>query len=328
MIAPDRTGLGEGRRTSGTPAWPDLSTVTLAPTIETLHLYSQVVGKVRLMLTPWENHGWHVPLYLTPRGLSTGLVPVEGRAFALEFDLVTGNLRLAVADGREETIALAPQSLASFYDSVMAVLRGCGIEVRIDPMPAEIADATPFDRDDRARHFDLDVARVYWRALLEVHRVFQVFRTRFTGKCSPIHLFWGAFDLAVTRFSGREAPPHPGGAPHMADAVAREAYSREVSSAGFWPNPGGGDGPCFYSYAYPPPGGYADHPVRPAAARFDAALGEFILTYAAVQGSADPDATLLDFLQTTYEAAADGAGWDRSLLEREEGRLGQPPRGS
>jgi len=318
----------EGRVSCGAALWPDLSAVALAPTLETLHLFSQVAGKARLMLTPWENHGWHVPLYLTPRGLWTGLIPVKRRAFSLEFDLLAGALRFAVADGSERTITLEGRSLASLYDGVLAAIRGSGIEVRIDPMPAEIEGAIPFDRDSAPRGFDLDVARTYWRALLEVHRVFQLFRTRFTGKCSPIHLFWGAFDLAVTRFSGRPAPPHPGGAPHMSDAVAREAYSREVSSAGFWPNLGSAAGPCFYSYAYPPPAGYADQPVSPAAARFDAGLGEFILPYSAVRGSADPDAALLDFLQTTYEAAADRGGWDRVLLEREQGALGRPPTGS
>ncbi len=308
--------------------WPDLSDQPLVPTLETLHLWSQVVGKVRLMLTPWENHGWHVPFYITPRGIGTGLVPVPARAFSIEFDFIAGALIVRVSDGGEGRVALEPQSVAAFHSSVLTTLGELGIAVSIDPMPTEIKHAVRFDNDTQDRGFDLGVIRTYWRALVEVHRVFQLFRTRFIGKTSPIHLFWGAFDLALTRFSGRVAPSHPGGAPYMNDAIARDAYSREVSSAGFWPNLSGADGPSFYSYAYPSPKGFAGRQVLPVGARYDDALGEYILPYATMRASEDPDATLLTFLQTTYEAAADLAGWDRPALEREQGLVGRPPKGS
>lgn len=308
--------------------WPDLGPLTLGPTLGALHLWSQVVGKVRLMLTPWENHGWHVPLYVTPRGLATGLIPVPGSALTIEFDLVAAELVTRASTGADRRFALGPLSVADFHERTLSAVRGLGIGVAIDPMPVEIADAVRFDEDHEVRGFDPGVALTYWRALVEVHRVFQLFRTRFDGKVSPVHLFWGAFDLAVTRFSGRAAPAHPGGAPFMNDAIAREAYSREVSSAGFWPNLEGDGGPAFYSYAYPSPDGFSERSVRPAEARFDRALGEFVMPYAAVRASADPDAALLDFLQSTYDAAADLAGWDRAMLDRPQGRLGRPPEGS
>lgn len=308
--------------------WPDLDSVDLSPTLSTLHLWTQVVGKVRLMLTPWENHAWHVPLYISPRGLSTGLITTAGLAFGIEFDLLSAELVVRTSKGDEARLALAGGPIAAFYADVLATLESVGVTVTINPMPSELADAVRFDGDRAARAFDTAVARLYWQAMVEAHRVLQLFRTRFSGKVSPIHLFWGAFDLAVSRFSGRPAPPHPGGAPFLDDAVMREAYSREVSSAGFWPNLGGEDGPCFYSYAYPVPNGYAERAVKPAAARFDQAFGEFILPYRVVRASTDPDRTLLDFLQTTYEAAAVLAGWDRPLLERPQGELGRPPTGN
>ena len=307
--------------------WPDLSSERLEATLTTLHLWSQVVGKVRLMLTPWENHGWHVPLYLSARGMTTGLIPLPGRPFSLEFDFISGALIAAMSDGSGEVIALAPQSVATFYEAVQNALRRLGVTVELNPVPVELPDAIRFDQDHKAREFDLAAAIAYWRALLEVQRVFQLFRTRFTGKCSPIHLFWGSFDLAVTRFSGRSAPIHAGGAPHMPASVAREAYCQEVSSCGFWPNLGGG-GPAFYSYAYPAPAGFGEWRPAPLSARFDPALGEFILSYAAVRHAPDPENALLAFLQTTYDAAADLGHWDRGLLEREQGGLGRPPRGS
>ncbi|WP_240320790.1 DUF5996 family protein [Sphingomonas crusticola] len=311
-----------------THGWPDLSSLDLAPTIEALHLWSQVVGKVRLRMTPWENHAWHVPLYLSARGLTTGLIPADGRSFTIEFDFIASRLELRASDGAHADVALRAQSVRDFHEATMAALAEIGIAVRIDRMPSEIPDAVPFHKDTRPRAYDPDVAATYWRALVEIGRVFQIFRTRFVGKCSPIHLFWGAFDLAVTRFSGRAAPPHPGGAPNMPDAVAREAYCREVSSAGFWPGLEIAAGPSFYSYAYPAPAGFAQAPVRPSAATFDAALGEFLLPYAAVIASGDPDAALLEFLESTYEAAANLAGWDRAHLERSSGPLGHPPLGS
>ena len=309
------------------PIWPDLSTDRLVPTVRTLHLWSQVVGKVRLMLTPWENHGWHVPLYLSARGMTTGLIPLAGRPFSLEFDFISAALIVSVSDGDREAIPLSPQSVAAFYQEVRCVLKRLNIGVEVKPIPVELPGAIRFDEDRKEREFDLEVASVYWRTMLEVQRVFQLFRTRFSGKCSPIHLFWGSFDLAVTRFSGRPAPRHQGGAPHMPDAVAREAYCQEVSSCGFWPNLDGG-GPAFYSYAYPTPPGFAVWKTCPPNARFDSTLGEFILPYAAVRRSADPDGAILEFLQSTYEAAADLADWDRPFLEREQGHLGRPPGGS
>lgn len=317
----------EAGRAAG-PSWPDLTAPNLTTTVETLHLLAQVIGKVRLKLTPWENHGWHVPLYVAPRGLTTGLIPAPGHAFSLELDLFEANLLISVANGQVARVPLERPSVASFYHHVLASLDRLRIDIALDPTPAELPGALRLDRDEAVRPFEIEAARTYWRALIEVQRVFQLFRTRFVGKCSPIHLFWGAFDLAVTRFSGRAAPPHPGGAPNLPDAVAREAYCREVSSAGFWPNLGSDDGPSFYSYAYPTPEGYAAQAVRPAEARFDSTLGEFLLPYAAVQASPDPDAALLDFLQSTYEAAARLAGWDREGLERAQGMLGRPPVGS
>jgi hypothetical protein len=310
------------------PAWPDLSRLDLQPTIQTLHLWSQVAGKVRLALTPWINHSWHVPLYVSARGLSTGLIPAAARAFEMDFDFIGDVLVIHDTDGREKQVALGPQSVAVFYANVMQALGGMGFDIRVDPMPCELPDAVPFHRDDAVRAYDGETARAYWQALVQTHRVFQLFRTRFVGKCSPIHLFWGSFDLAVTRFSGRAAPPHPGGVPHLPDAVVREAYNQEVSSAGFWPGGGAVAGPHYYSYAYPAPPRFADMPVEPDAAHFDTALGEFLLPYEAVRASADPDATLLAFLQSSYEAAANLAHWDRRFLEGPTGPLGRPPAGA
>ena len=304
--------------------WNALSGLALAPTLTTLHLWSQLVGKIRLMLTPWENHGWHVPLYVCARGLETGLIPVPGGALNITLDLVGERLRLEVTNGEERAIPLQSGSMADFLAQLTVALEALGIAVAVNTMPAEIAGAVRFDQDHAERGFDGEVARAFWRALVDVHRVFQLFRTRFVGKCSRIHLFWGAFDLAVTRFSGRRAPPHPGGAPHMPNIVARDAYSHEVSSAGFWPNLDGSDGPSFYAYAYPKPAGFEARAIRPASARFDAGFGEFILPYHAVASSPDPDAALLEFLQSTYEAAADLAAWPRAELEGPQGMLGHP----
>lgn len=309
-------------------SWPELNDIDLAPTLGMLHLQTQIVGKIRLVLTPWENHSWHVPLYLSARGYATGLVLTQKLGFTAEFDLLSAEWVVRTTTDRETRLPLVSGNIADFYGSVLTSLRELGVEVSIDPMPSELPAGVRFDEDYERRVFDPDVARQYWKALLQAHRVLQRFRTRFTGKVSPIHLFWGSFDLAVTRFSGREAPRHLGGAPFLNDAVMREAYSREVSSAGFWPNLGSRDGPCFYSYAYPVPERYASRAVMPAGARFDAKLGEFILPYSVVRASDDPDASVLDFLQTTYEAAADLAGWDRERLERAEGLLGRPPIGS
>src|SRR5258706_9845758 len=307
--------------------WPDLSRLDLQPMTEALHLWSQVVGKIRLSLTPWTNHSWHVPLYVSARGLSTGLIPIGPRAFEIAFDLIGDSLIIRDTEGAEKRVALVSQSVAAFYANTMLALNALDIDVRVNPMPCELPEAVPFHDDNVVRAYDGEVARTYWHALVQTHRVFQIFRTRFVGKCSPIHLFWGSFDLAVTRFSGRKAPPHPGGAPHMPDTVARDAYNQEVSSAGFWPGSGNIKAPSYYSYAYPAPEGFADMRVQPGAAGFNAEMGDFLMPPEAVRASADPDATLLAFLQSTYEAAANLAHWDRAFLEGPTGPIGRPPAG-
>jgi hypothetical protein len=245
----------------------------------------------------------------------------------MEFDLIGDTLIIRDINGQEKRVALAPQSVANFYANVMQALSDLGITVRLDPVPCELPGAVPFPSDDVVRAYDAETARSYWRALVQTHRVFQIFRTRFLGKCSPIHIFWGSFDLAVTRFSGREAPPHPGGAPHMPDAVMRDAYNQEVSSAGFWPGGGIVEGPSYYSYAYPVPERFGAARVRPDAAGFNTEMGEFLMPYEAVRSSTDPDSTLLTFLQSTYEAAANLAHWDRQFLEGPTGPIGHPPAG-
>jgi hypothetical protein len=308
--------------------WPDLSQLDLQPTTEALHLWSQVVGKIRLSLTPWINHSWHVPLYVSARGLATGLIPTDTRAFEIEFDLISNTLVIRDTNGQEKYIALTQQSVATFYTNTIHALNDLRIDVQLHPMPCELPEAVPFHNDDVVRAYDGETARTYWHALVQTHRVFQIFRTRFVGKCSPIHMFWGSFDLAVTRFSGRKAPPHPGGMPHVSDAVARDAYSQEVSSAGFWPGSGTVTAPNYYSYAYPAPEGFAEVRALPDAAGYDAELGEFLMPYDAVRTSADPDATLLTFLQSTYEAAANLAHWDRQFLEGPTGPFGHPPAGA
>jgi hypothetical protein len=307
-------------------SWPELSEFDLLPTTDALHLFSQVVGKVRLMLTPWINQSWHATFYLSARGFTTGVVHAGADSFEMEFDLLDDMLLISVANGKSQRVPLGPQSVASFYKATMQALRVLEIAVNIDPMPCEIPGAISFADDHAPRPYEAETARTYWRAMLQVHQTMQLFRSRFSGKCSPIHLFWGSFDLAVTRFSGRSAPPHPGGMPHVKDAVAREAYCQEVSSAGFWP--GAGRGASFYSYAYPVPEGFSAAKIEPAGAGFDAQLGEFILSYDAVQASPDPESELLQFLQTTYEAAAELAHWDRARLERPQGLFGRPPDGA
>jgi len=271
-----------------------------------------VVGKVRLILTPWINHSWQATFYLSGRGFTTGPIYKGGRALEIEFDLLSSVLRIETAEGEAKRVKLEGQSVAAFYEATMAALADLGLSVDVHPMPCEIQDAVAFHEDHAQRAYDPDATRAYWRAMLQVQRVFLLFRSRFSGKCSPIHLFWGSFDLAVTRFSGRDAPPHPGGMPHVPNAVAREAYCREVSSAGFWP---GIDHPAFYSYAYPEPPGYREYQIAPAQAGFDSGFGEFLLPYAAMRQSPDPDKVLLQFLQSTYEAAANCAHWDRAALE-------------
>jgi hypothetical protein len=286
---------------------------------------TQVVGKVAVARSPWLNHSWHLTLRLSARGLATPLIPAGPVSLQLEFDFIDHALVLRCTDGGERRIALAPGTVAGFYAETMDALAGIGAPTRIVDRPNELADPCPFPEDHERRAYEPDIARDFWRALVRIEGVFARFRTRFIGKNSPIHFFWGSADLAVTRFSGRRAPPHPGGIPNLPDIVTREAYSHEVSSAGFWAGDDRTPEPSFYAYAYPTPAGFGDAPVSPAGARFDPALGEFILPYERVRTAADPDATLLAFLQSTYETAANLAAWDRAALEREEGPLGRPP---
>ena len=302
-------------------AWPELGAARDGPTIAALHLFSQVAGKVAVALLPWRNHGWHLTLRLHPRGLRTEPLYGAGAPFELGFDLVDGAFTCADRDGIR-SLKLRPMSVADFYAEALALTRR---PLRIHGVPNEIDPATPFAEDRATRAYDPDSARRLLGALLDADRMLRLFRSAFLGKVSPVHFFWGSFDLAVTRFSGRPAPLHPGGIPELPDAVTREAYSHEVSSAGFWPGGAGAEGgPFFYSYAYPTPEGFADAKVAPGAARFDAALGEFILDYEAVRTAEDPDATLMAFLDSTYEAAADLADWDRAALECAPGRPGVP----
>jgi hypothetical protein len=305
-------------------ALPDLPYAAWKETCATLHLWTQIVGKVRLALTPWLNHSWHVPLYVTARGLSTSLIPAQGRSFEMTFDFNAGVLDITASDGAEMQVALAPRTVADFYATVRSALAQLRIPVRINEFPSEIAGAVPFSQDRLHAAYDAEYARRFWRVLLRVDRVLKQFRTGFIGKSSPVHFFWGSFDIAVTRFSGRRAPPHPGGAPGLADAVMREAYSHEVSSAGFWPGGGGIDYAAFYSYAYPEPAGLRSSAVAPPGASFNAALGEFLLPYDIVRAARDPDAALLAFLQSTYEAAANAGKWDRAALECQTGAPGVP----
>jgi len=306
-----------------TDLWPSLPLSEWHDTCETLHLWTQVLGKLRIAVTPWLNHSWHVPLYLTARGLSTSPIDVDGRALDVEFDFIDHHLRMRSSDGGRAELALSPRTVAEFYARVMSMLADLGFTIAIDRMPNEIADAVPFDQDNAHAAYDADYANRFWRALLQSARVLAQFRTGFLGKCSPVHFFWGSFDLAVTRFSGRRAPLHPGGVPHLPDAVVREAYSHEVSSAGFWPGGNGFDA-SFYSYAYPEPPGYRNARIEPAAAAFDATLGEFVLPYEAVRVARDPAGELMRFLESTYVAAADAAHWDRASLECVQGRPDVP----
>jgi hypothetical protein len=302
---------------SGSSDWPDLPFKDWSDTAATLHLWTQVAGKIRLVQTPWTNHSWHVPLYVTARGLSTSPIPYGSTAFEIAFDFLDQQLVIQSIDGRRRLVPLESGSVSDFYAAVLGNLAALDLDVRIHTTPNEVPEAVPFEKDTRQRRYDPVYATRFWRALVQIDRVFKEFRGRFIGKCSPVHFFWGSFDLAVTRFSGREAPPHAGGVPNLPDWVAREAYSHEVSSAGFWPGGSGIDHPAFYSYAYPAPDGFSKRRVRPAAASWSTQLGEFLLPYDAVRTASSPDDVLLDFLQSTYEAAAECADWDRRALERD-----------
>ena len=300
--------------------WPALLLESWKNTYTTLHMWTQIVGKVRLALTPLVNHWWNVPLYVSARGLTTSPIPYRNATFELWFDFIQHQLVLELSNGSQKMLPLAPRSVAEFYQEFMRMLRSVGIEVKIWRMPVEIPDPIPFDQDQLHAAYDPAAAQTFWRILLTVHRVFYDFRSRFIGKSSPVHFFWGSFDLAVTRFSGRSAPERPG-----ADRITREAYSHEVSSVGFWPGSGQITDAAFYSYSAPEPLGFRDAPVLPKAARYDSQLSEFILMYDDVRNNALPSSALLDFCQTTYEAAATLGTWDRDALERKSETILKKP---
>jgi hypothetical protein len=307
----EKVETGDGRASD----WPPLPFDAWRDTCETLHRWTQVVGKVRLALAPMENHWWQVPLYVMARGLTTSPMPYGDRALQIDFDFIDHRLHLRESGGHKAEVALEPRSVADFYREVMARLAEIGTPVRIWTRPVEIKDATPLDEDGRAS-YDAASANRFFHALLQADRLMKRFRSDFLGKVSPVHFFWGSFDHAVTRFSGRAAPPHPGGIPNLADWVTRESYNAELSSAGFWPGNDAYPAPAFYAYAYPAPDGFSTEPAGPAGALYSQELGEFILPYDAVRRSADPDATVLAFLDATYAAAARRGGWDRAHLER------------
>lgn len=304
--------------------WPELPYEAWKDTCTTLQLMTQIVGKTRLALTPWINHSWHVTFDVSARGLSTPLMHVGPLALQIEFDFIDHALVFRASDGQFRRMTLKPKAIANFYEEYLAEIAAMGIDAKIDGTPNELADAVAFRNDRQHAAYDPDFVRRFWRILLSAQAVFTSFRTSFLGKVSPVHFFWGGFDLAVTRFSGRRAPLHPGGVPHLPDAVTREAYSHEVSSAGFWPGGAGVDCPAFYSYAYPAPSGYSAARVRPEQARYDETLGEFILPYEAVRGAKNQDACLMEFLQSTYDAAANLAHWDRAALDCPPGARGVP----
>ena len=299
---------------SADPVWPDLTYSAWSATLATLHLWTQIVGKIRLTLTPWLNHSWHAPLYVTARGLGTSPIPIGAEIFEIEFDFVGQRLAVRTSRGAERSLPLRPQSVADFYRATIDLLASMGVAVAIKETPNEVPNPIRFSEDRIHASYDAAAAHRFWRALVQADRIFKLFRSGFLGKASPVHFFWGSFDLAVTRFSGRRAPLHPGGVPGLPDAVVREAYSHEVSSAGFWPGAEAFPRAAFYSYAYPEPAGFRDRPVAPGS-YFDTTLGEFILPYDTVAQAGQPDALLLDFLSTTYVAAAETGGWDRAALE-------------
>lgn len=297
--------------------WPELPLAAWQDTAATLHLWTQIVGKVRLVQSPWVNHSWHVTLYLTSEGLTTSPIPHGRRTFEIAFDFIHHRLTLRTSDGAAGGFALEPRTVASFHAELMGQLRDLGLAVSIRRWPNEIADPLPFDEDETHRAYDPEFANRYWRALVQADRLFKDFAARFTGKTSPVHYFWGAPDLAVSRFSGRRAPQHPGGVPHLPDWVVRDAYSHEVSSCGFWAGGGPVPSAAFYSYIYPEPAGFSEAIVD-SPAYYSGELREFILPYDAVRTSTSPDETVLRFLQRTYEAGAELAAWDRKALERGE----------
>ncbi|MGP3976196.1 DUF5996 family protein [Streptomyces sp. 8N114] len=293
-------------------AWPKLRVADWTGTRDTLHMWTQIVGKIRLAHAPLVNHWWQVTLYVTPRGLTTSTIPYGTGAFDIEFDFIDHQLHIRTSEGTARRLELEPKPVAQFYDETVRALHELGVETPMQPWPNEVEQAIPFPEDTVHASYDPQAAHLFWRQLLQAHRVLGQFRARFVGKVSPVHFFWGAMDLACTRFSGRPAPTHPGGAPHCGDWVMVEGYSRELSSCGFWP---GGEEGAFYAYAYPEPDGFRDHPVLPADAFYSEQNGQFLLPYEAVRTADDPDRVLTEFLQTTYEAAAEHGGWNRAELE-------------
>ena len=296
--------------------WPALPYEPWKDTVATLHMWTQIVGKIRLAQSPWVNHSWHVTLYVSPRGLTTSPIPYDERSFQIDFDFLQHELRITTSDDQSRAIPLRPQTTADFCAAIQEALRDLDLDVQFHGRPNEVQEPIPFAEDRQHASYDGEAVQRFWRALLQVDRVFKRFRAQFIGKSSPVHFFWGSFDLAVTRFSGRTAPEHPGGYPNIPLAVMREAYSHEVSSAGFWP--GGEMMPyaMFFSYAYPTPPGFAEQVVAPQAAQWNTVLGEFVLPYEDVRQSDDPEQTLMQFLQTTYQAAARCARWDTAALEQ------------
>ena len=305
-----------------TEQWPTLRAEDWAATRDTLHMWLQIAGKLRLAKAPMVNHWWQVPLYVTPRGLTTGAVPHGPTIFEIEFDFCVHELHVDLEGGERRSVALEPKSVARFYDETMGAMQELGVDVSINTTPVELERVIPFERDEEHASYDPDHAELFWRQLVQADRVMKDFRSRFIGKVSPVHFFWGGMDLAVTRFSGRTAPRHPGGSPNVGDWVMVEAYSHELSSCGFWP--GGGEEGAFYAYAYPEPELFRDHPIGPTEASYSDEAGQYLLPYEAVRTAPDPDEALLDFLQTTYEAAAEHGGWDRHALEDDPARRASP----
>lgn len=310
----------------GTSGWPSLRVPDWTATRDTLHMWTQIVGKIRMAHAPLVNHWWQVTLYVSPRGLTTSAIPYGSGAFDVEFDFIDHQLLIRSSDGATRGLALKPMAVAEFHAQTMRALAELGIEADIQARPNEVEPAIPFAEDYEHASYDPEAAQLFWRQLLAADRVFGEFRSHYVGKVSPVHFWWGAMDLACTRFSGRPAPPHPGGAPNCGDWVMVEGYSRELSSCGFWP--GGGEEGAFYAYAYPEPDGFADHPVGPDAAYYSRENGQFLLPYEAVRTAPDPAQALLEFLHTSYDAAAERGGWDRAALEDDPDRWAQHRRGT
>lgn len=303
---------------SSSAQWPVLPALSeWEATCTTVHMWLQIIGKIRLVQSPWINHSWGAALYVTPQGVTTSLIPHAGGAFSIDMDWTAHVVRIQTVHGETRTIALRPMPVADFYETLMQALERLGVPVQIMARPVEVEEAIPFAEDTTHAAYDAEAMHRFWKALVQADRVLKSFRASFVGKASPVHLFWGAFDLAATRFSGREAPAHPGGVPNCADWVMQEAYTHELYSAGFWPGSGVGEA-AFYAYMYPEPDGFQATDVLPDAAYYHRDLGEFVLPYEAVRTAPDPDAALHAFLQHTYEAGATLGEWDRAHLEREE----------